>query len=426
MSGAHASLAARKARDLTRRKSALDLGGLPGKMADCQEKDPALSELFIVEGDSAGGSAKQARDRKNQAVLPLKGKILNVEKARFDKMLGSEEIRILITALGTGIGAEQFDISKARYHKVVMATDADVDGAHIRTLLMTFFYRQMPQIIERGYLYIAQPPLYKVKKGSTEKYLKNEAELENFLLDSSLEGIRVESNGKRISTPVVKEVIQKANEFLKIVELLARKREYHTIKEILLDPKWVESLLKDEKKLDESSEVLKEKLVGSKILSMFDYKIEKDEEHGDNKLLITTIKEGLRRTFEINHKFITSPEIEVPRKLTRAFGNIGSPPWKISSEEETKEIKNLEGLVRTVFETSKKGVMIQRYKGLGEMNPEQLWETTMEPKHRVLLQVRVEDAVEADNIFTLLMGDEVEQRRQFIETNALKVKNLDI
>ena len=423
---ATARIAARKARDLTRRKSAMDLGGLPGKMADCQEKDPALSELFLVEGDSAGGSAKQGRDRKNQAILPLKGKILNVEKARFDKMLASEEIRIIITALGTGIGADEFDVSKARYHKVIIMTDADVDGAHIRTLLLTFFYRQMPQLIERGYVYIAQPPLYKVKKTKTEKYIKNDEALESFLLDSCLEDISLKKATKIIPTAVLKEVLQKANEFFKAVERLSKKRENHVLKEVLLNPNWNEKLLQDKKRLKEEVEEIKKRILKGKYLDTLEYKIERDEEHGSEKVCFTTIKEGLKKEFEINHSFLASPEMEGPRKLCRLFANIGESPWEVSIDGETRTVEKLDELVQVVFEASKKGAYIQRYKGLGEMNPEQLWETTMDPKQRTMLQVRVEDAVEADTIFHLLMGDEVEQRREFIETNALKVRNLDV
>jgi len=424
--GARARIAARKARDLTRRKSALDLGGLPGKMADCQEKDPALSEIFLVEGDSAGGSAKQGRDRKNQAILPLKGKILNVEKARFDKMLGFEEIRILITALGTGIGAEEFDISKVRYHKIVIMTDADVDGAHIRTLLLTFFYRQMAPVIERGYLYIAQPPLYKVKKGKIEKYLKNEEELENFLLDTCLESVVVRQKSKVIPSTVLKEVIQKANIFVKHTEKIAKKKEYAVLKEIVLNLKWKETILHSVKHLEEETKILQKKLIQNKAISELEYKIEKDEEHTGYKLLMTTTKGGIKKTFEINHQFLISTEIEELRKKAASFDKIGESPWEVAVDGEIKTVEDIETLVRVVFDASKKGAYVQRYKGLGEMNPEQLWETTMDPKNRTMLQVRIEDAVEADNIFTLLMGDEVQERREFIETNALRVRNLDI
>lgn len=387
---------------------------------------PGTHNFALASGIFVHNSAKQGRDRKNQAVLPLKGKILNVEKARFDKMLGSEEIRILITALGTGIGAEEFDVSKARYHRIFIMTDADVDGAHIRTLLLTFFYRQMPQVIERGYLYIAQPPLYKIKKGKIEKYLKNEKELESFLLDTCLESIQVKKKGKAIPTSTLKEVIQKANEFFKTAEKLSKRKEQLILREILINPKWKESILKDKKALDDQLDELKKSLLKEKKLSVLDYEIEQDEEHGGYKAIITSVREGIKKHFEINHPFLVAPEIEGPRKLARSFENLEEGPWDVVSGEKTVTVKEIEGLVKVIFDASKQGIYIQRYKGLGEMNPEQLWETTMDPKHRTLLQVRVEDAVEADNIFVLLMGDEVEQRRLFIEENALKVKNLDI
>ncbi len=423
---ARARIAARKARDLTRRKTALDLGGLPGKMADCQERDPALSELFLVEGDSAGGSAKQGRDRKNQAILPLKGKILNVEKARFDKMLGSEEIRILITALGTGIGADEFNVEKARYHKIFIMTDADVDGAHIRTLLLTFFYRQMPQLIERGYLYIAQPPLYKVKKGKAEKYLKNEEALENFLLDACLESVAVKQKSKIVPTAVLKEAIQAASQFTKKLEKISKKREYAALKEIILNLKWKETILHSVKHIEEEIKQVQKKLLQQKILTSCEYKIEKDEAHTGYKVVLSTIRGGIKKNFEIAHQFLISPEVEELRKLAKEFEKLGEPPWDVAVDGQAQTAEDIEALVKVVFDASKKGAYIQRYKGLGEMNPEQLWETTMDPKNRTILQVRVEDGIEADNIFTLLMGEEVAERREFIETNALRVRNLDI
>ncbi|MBI4041604.1 MAG: DNA topoisomerase (ATP-hydrolyzing) subunit B [Deltaproteobacteria bacterium] len=423
---ARARIAARKARDLTRRKTALDLGGLPGKMADCQERDPAKSELFLVEGDSAGGSAKQGRDRKNQAILPLKGKILNVEKARFDKMLNSEEIRILITALGTGIGVGEFDIAKARYHKIAIMTDADVDGAHIRTLLLTFFYRQMPQIIEKGYLYIAQPPLYKVKKGKAETYLKDEASLENYLLDQCLENISIKSKGKKITSSALKRAVSQANIFIATLEKLSKKREYWVLKEIILNLKWKENILHSKKHIEDELEEMKKKLLNAKLVQGFAFSVLKDEEHTGFKVQISTTKGGIKREFEITHLFLTSPELEDLRKLAKGFDCLGESPWEIEFESQSLHAEQLENLIQAVFTVSKNGVYIQRYKGLGEMNPQQLWETTMDPVARTLLQVRVEDAIEADNIFALLMGEEVEQRREFIEQNALRVKNLDI
>ncbi len=387
---------------------------------------PGTHNFALASGVFVHNSAKQGRDRKNQAILPLKGKILNVEKARFDKMLSSEEIRILITALGTGIGAEEFNIEKARYHKCVLMTDADVDGAHIRTLLLTFFYRQMPQMIEKGYVYIAQPPLYKVKKGKVEKYLKNEDELESFLLDSCLETVTVKQKNKTISTAILKEVIQKASNFAKTLDKVSKKRENAVLREIILNPKWKETILHSVKHFEEEIKDIKKRLIESKVLTDMEYKTEKDEEHTGYKLLVTTVKGGIKKTFEINHQLLISPDVEELREMTESFEKIGAPPWEVSSEGVVETVENIEALVKIVFDLSKKGSYIQRYKGLGEMNPEQLWETTMDPTKRTMLQVRVEDAVEADNVFTLLMGDEVQDRRIFIETNALRVKNLDI
>src|SRR3989338_7228754 len=422
---ARAREAARKARNLVRRKSALEGHSLPGKLADCQEKDPRLAELYIVEGDSAGGSAKLGRDRKNQAILPLKGKILNVEKARFDKMISSEEIRILITALGTGIGKDEFDAAKARYHKIVLMTDADVDGAHIRTLLLTFFYRQMPELIERGYLYIAQPPLYKVKKGKAEKYLKNDEGLRAFLLDSCLESVTVKQKTKVIPTATLKEVIQSANRFIKNLEKISKKREYAVVKEVVLNLKWKETILHSAKHLEEETRALQKKILQQKGTTC-DTKIEKDEAHTGYKVVFSTSRGGIKKSFEITHPFLISPEIEELKNLSKNFEKLGIPPWDVAVDGEAQTVEDLENLVKVVFDASKKGAYIQRYKGLGEMNPEQLWETTMDPKNRTILQVRVEDGIEADNIFTLLMGEDVAERREFIETNALKVRNLDI
>ena len=305
-------------------------------------------------------------------------------------------------------------------------TDADVDGAHIRTLLLTFFYRQMPQIIERGYLYIAQPPLYKIKKGKIEKYLKDDSALENFLLDSCLEDIKVTHTSKALPTSVLKDVVQKASEFFKTVEKLSKKREYHVLKEILMSPKWDEKILKNKDQIQTGMEAIKKKILEQQLLAALDYKIEKDEEHAAHKIILRTNKEGVRREFMINHPFLSSSEIEGLRKLARTFVQLGTGPWEVSVGEEKHTVVALDKLIAVVLDASKKGVYIQRYKGLGEMNPEQLWETTMDPKRRHMLQVRIEDAVEADNIFALLMGDDVAQRREFIETNALKVRNLDI
>ncbi len=387
---------------------------------------PGTHNFALASGVFVHNSAKQGRDRKNQAVLPLKGKILNVEKARFEKMLSSEEIRILITALGMGIGTDEFDITKARYHKVVIMTDADVDGAHIRTLLLTFFYRQMPQVIEKGYLYIAQPPLYKVKRGKAEKYLKTEGALENFLLDACLESVTVKQKSKIIPTAILKEVIQSASRFIKNLEKISKKREYAIVKEIALNLKWKETILHSVKHLEEEISTLQKKLLQQKVLTACEYKVEKDEAHTGYKVILSTTRGGIKKTFELTHQFLISPEIEELRGLSKDFEKLGLPPWDVAVDGEAQAVENLEALVKVVFDASKKGAYIQRYKGLGEMNPEQLWETTLDPKNRTMLQVRVEDGIEADNIFTLLMGEDVAERREFIETNALRVRNLDV
>ncbi|OFZ79898.1 MAG: DNA gyrase subunit B [Bdellovibrionales bacterium RIFOXYD1_FULL_53_11] len=419
-----ARIAARKARDLTRRKTALDWGGLPGKMADCQEKDPALCEIYLVEGDSAGGSAKQGRDRKNQAILPLKGKILNVEKARFDKMLSFEEIKVLITALGAGIGKDDFDINKIRYHKIVIMTDADVDGSHIRTLLLTFFYRQMPLVVEKGYLYIAQPPLYRVKKAQKEKYLKNEHELSEHLLSSSLETIQIYSNGRMIPQSQAMQSLKAATKFSRAVDKVAKKLHPAVLRAMVkngIGPAMIESRDKFEEAL---------KIVAGAVAAagvQFSYSIAKDSEHGAWFATAENIIQNTRRVAPINMATLDSPEYEELCKLFQAMTSVGSGPFQLTSDgKEIGVAVDGEDLARLVVEKAKAGMTIQRYKGLGEMNPEQLWETTMDPARRTLLRVTVDDAVEADSIFSVLMGDQVEPRRQFIEENALRVRNLDI
>ena len=414
---ARAREAARKARDLTRRKGALDMGGLPGKLADCQEKDPALCELYLVEGDSAGGSAKQGRDRKNMAILPLKGKILNVEKARFDKMISSQEIRTLITALGTGIGKDDFNIAKLRYHRIIVMTDADVDGQHILTLLLTFFYRNMRELIERGHLYIAQPPLYKVKRGKREQYLRDEHAMQEFLLEEGSEELtlRLEKgdrtyNGKQI-IPVIKQFIENRAIFNKVVKKG-------------ISPELLSIVIRSNvpSGLEEMSQILPY-LEGMKLLAEgSEYEI---EEHriafriGNIRSIIDhqTISVLSTREYELlvdNHRRIVETMAD-----SRAF--VQQDGGKVLFET-----TNHQELLGFFLENAKKGLAIQRYKGLGEMNPEQLWETTMNPENRVLLQVKIEDVVESDEIFTILMGDQVEPRRDFIEKNALNVVNLDI
>ena len=419
-----ARIAARKARDLTRRKTALDWGGLPGKMADCQERDPALCEVYLVEGDSAGGSAKQGRDRKNQAILPLKGKILNVEKARFDKMLGFEEIRVLITALGAGIGKDDFDITKIRYHKIVIMTDADVDGSHIRTLLLTFFYRQMPLVIEKGYLYIAQPPLYKVKKGKNERYLKNEVELSEYLLTSGLDSLEVRVGGKALPNSQLVSSLKSAHRFSKAVDRLARKLHPEVLRGLIKQGVVPATLESEEKFKAAMTEIAKD--VQKKDVDI-EFVIAKDAEHNSFFATVTNVVAGSKRVAPINMATLDSPEFEELSKHFRAMNSMGNGPFEILQDGKSSGIAvDGEALAEMVVERGKNGLNIQRYKGLGEMNPEQLWETTMDPTRRSLLQVSVDDAVEADGIFSVLMGDQVEPRRQFIEDNALRVRNLDI
>ncbi|HTF99918.1 MAG TPA: DNA topoisomerase (ATP-hydrolyzing) subunit B [Nitrospirota bacterium] len=429
LSAARAREAARKARELTRRKGVLDSTSLPGKLADCQEKDPAFSELFIVEGDSAGGSAKQGRDRKNQAILPLKGKILNVEKARFDKMLSSDEIKVLITALGAGIGSEEFDIAKVRYHRIVIMTDADVDGAHIRTLLLTFFYRQMPQIIERGYLYIAQPPLFKIKRGKTERYIKDDSRMEDFLLDLAAEDIELFSpelgdylRGERL-TSTLKKLVQ----FERVLDKFKKKRlDVVVLRAFLLDKTFTKAVLKNEAQLKSVAAAVEKYLKEYHPKTAIDMSIEKDQEHDAFKLCFDTKWDATTSSIVFDENFVTTPEFRELQSLSPAMLGLGGPIYRIREKDEEKEFTNIGKLVHHVLELGKKGLAIQRYKGLGEMNPEQLWQTTMDPEKRTLLQVTVEDSVKADEIFTILMGDAVEPRRTFIQRHALEVKNLDV
>ncbi len=419
-----ARIAAKRARELTRRKTALDLGGLPGKMADCQEKDPALCEVYLVEGDSAGGSAKQGRDRKNQAILPLKGKILNVEKSRFDKILSSEEIRVLITALGAGIGADDFDINKVRYHKIVIMTDADVDGSHIRTLLLTFFYRQMPLIIEKGYLYIAQPPLYKVKKGQKERYLKNEMDLSEYLLSSGLEGIQVRSGSVTFPVSQLIPALKAASRFGKGIERIARKLHPEVLRG-LISAGTTAAVLESREQFDAILKGIQEKTRDKNI--NFTYTLSKDAEHTAWTANVENRVNGSRRLTPINVGILDSLEYEELGKFYQTILTIGKGPFVIETEgKPSVTVEDGEALAKRILDLAKTGLTIQRYKGLGEMNPEQLWETTMDPERRTLLKVTIEDGVVADGIFSVLMGDQVEPRRQFIEENALRVRNLDI
>ncbi len=443
---ARARDAARKARELTRRKSALDSGSLPGKLADCQERDPHHCELFIVEGESAGGSAKQARIRYNQAVLPLRGKILNVEKARFDKMLNNEEIRTTITALGTGIGSDDFDISKIRYHRIILMSDADVDGSHIRTLLLTFFYRQIPEIIDKGYLYVAQPPLYRIKRGKDERYLKDDHEFENYLLQIGIEGVSLKVNRSGISSDESKEtsgepyrtikgdrfleIIKKSISYGKILERLGRwGRDARIVDAYANRDGFRKSHLKigNESELDEQIKGIKQWIEKRyPEISAIDWNLEEDEEHNCLRIIYHFKETGRNRATVIDFDFLNSPDFVELKNLRDTIKVVSDPPYFIQEDGNEMKIGSLKEATEHIFSLGKKGMFIQRYKGLGEMNPEQLWQTTMNPETRVLKQVRVEDAVQANEIFTILMGDQVEPRKEFIEKNALNVRNLDV
>ncbi len=426
---AKARLAARKARDLARRKTALDSHSLPGKMADCQETDPALCELYLVEGDSAGGSAKQARDRKTQAILPLRGKILNVEKARFEKMLSNEEIKTMISALGTGIGKENFNFDKVRYHKIIIMTDADVDGSHIRTLLLTFFYRQLPQIIERGYVYIAQPPLYKVKKGKLETYIKDEGSLTDHILNLSLKNLKIE-NAKKILNDKELFLFMKSIERLsQLIKTLSNKFDERLIKFLLEENINLKQGLKTKESaqnlVDRFRSWTQEKMLESEKIDI-ESKISVDTEHNGVNIEIITSYFVNKKTSVLTLEVPTSSEFTELIDLWNEIKSVVSHPVSISIDEKTFEYKNVFEMFAGILDMGKKGCYIQRYKGLGEMNPEQLWETTLNPNNRTLLQVSISDAVSADEMFSVLMGESVEPRRKFIEENALMINELDV
>jgi len=412
--------AARKARDLTRRKTSLDISNLPGKLADCQEKDPALSEIFIVEGDSAGGSAKQGRSRKNQAILPLRGKILNVERARFDKMLSSQEIGTLITALGTGIGRDDFDIEKARYHKIVIMTDADVDGAHIRTLILTFFYRQMPELIEKGYLYVAQPPLYRMRRGSKVVYLKDDRDLQNYLIDSAMDGtVLKKSNGEQRAGNDLKDIIEKSAEFVNQINALTRRAPSQIVQAAALVGALKEESLGDETKAKEVAQSLNES-INDPVLGCWEGSVNEEGE-----FILTRILRGVTETLTLDKGTLSTPEASKINSIIEQLGDVFEGKVLLETKNGTIAVDTPTMLFDAIMEAGRKGVTIQRFKGLGEMNPDQLWETTLNPDNRTLLQVKIGDVDEAEEVFSTLMGGVVEPRREFIQENALKVSNLD-
>jgi DNA gyrase subunit B len=426
---ARAREAARKARDLTRRKGALDTALLPGKLADCQERDPKFCEMFIVEGDSAGGSAKQGRNRKFQAILPIRGKILNVEKARFDKMLSNAEIATMISAIGTGIGKEEFSVERLRYDRIIIMTDADVDGSHIRTLLLTFFYRQMPELLEGGHIYIAQPPLFGIKRGKEIKYLKNEREMEEFIEKRATEGVVViaENKGKQYSGDQLIKLMRSVHDHRTVFEKMNRRlQDKHLLECLLLfvageggllsNSFTLKDLFKDQEVLLELGRVLENTGYETNVLL--------DEEHGLHYLVVDNKSNGNK--VSLNWEFLSSAEWQRLFELYSEMAPLEKSPFTVKENGSSVSIGSMEELLRYLFAQGKKDLSMQRYKGLGEMNPEQLWETTMNPETRTMLKVSIDDAVQTDAIFTILMGDAVEPRRRFIEDNALNVHNLDI
>ncbi len=419
---ARAREAARRARELSRQKGALEANSLPGKLADCQEKDPQRSEIFIVEGDSAGGSAKQGRDRATQAILPIKGKILNVEKARFDKMLANEEIRILISALGAGIGKDDYDVHRIRYHRIIIMSDADVDGSHIRTLLLTFFYRQMPEVIEKGYLYIAQPPLFKVTEGKGEIYIKNEEEFNRYLMNRAIakSEVTVEKTKKKLPEKKIASLLEKIYLVNDLSQRLQKKGTPRSLLNVLLEQNIRSKAIFEEKgKITDLQKRLKK--IGFEVFDLY-----RDEEYNLYGFEVQEMNAGKSLRSRVQWDLIASVEYRNLMQTYQEIQETAPPPYTLLEKGRQVTIERMEDLLESLSRLGREGISIQRYKGLGEMNPEQLWETTMNPEKRTLLKVKVEDAIEADETFSILMGDEVEQRRRFIEENALFVQRLDI